>query len=146
MDGIVKLLDEKLDYVSHEIKENEILIQVKSNRQKVICPYCQNLSSKEHSRYPRRFQDLPIQGKKVIMIIENRKMFCTNTSCNRTTFAESFPFLSRKSRRTERLENEILSMSLNCSSVAAARHLSKNVVDIGKTTICKLLKKQRINK
>ncbi|WP_209125552.1 transposase family protein [Alkalihalobacillus sp. BA299] len=31
-----------------------------------------------HSRYKRSFQDLPIQGKKVLITLSNRKMFCDN--------------------------------------------------------------------
>jgi len=33
-------------------------------------------------------------------------------------------------------------MSINCSSVAASKALKENVVDIGKSTVCNLLKKR----
>ena len=40
MDEFIKLLDENLDYVSHEIVGDAIFIHVISNRQKVSCSYC----------------------------------------------------------------------------------------------------------
>ena len=141
MDEIIKLLDESLDYVSHEIIEDVIFIEVESNRQELRCPYCGATSSNVHSFYPRKFQDLPFMGKKVMIIIENRKMFCKNPDCKHKTFAESFDFLPSHARRTQRLEDEIIRTSLNCSSVAASKLLSWGIADIGKTAICRILKK-----
>ncbi len=142
MDGIIKLLDKDLDYVSHEVCGDVIYISVKSSKIKVVCPFCGIASTKEHSTYQRTIQDLPIQGKKVILIIDNRKMFCNNPECGHTTFAERFSFLSKKAKKTERLKEEIIRLSLNCSSVAASELLSKSVVSVGKSTICRYIKKQ----
>jgi transposase len=117
MDEIIKLLDENLEYIIHEIIGDTIFINVVSNRGTVICPYCGIPSSKVHSHYERRFQDLPIQGKKVRVILNNRKMFCNAPDCNHTTFAESFDFLKFKATKTTRLENEIINLSMNVSSL-----------------------------
>jgi transposase len=142
MDEIIKLLDENLEYIVHKIVGDTIFINVASNRETVICPYCGNPSSKIHSRYERRFQDLPIQGKKVKVILNNRKMFCNNSDCKHTTFAESYDFLKFKATKTKRLENEIINISMNVSSLTATDFLKKNVADVGKSTICNLLKKR----
>ena len=142
MDEFIKLLDQNLDYVSYEIIGGICYITVASNRKEVSCPFCGCPSSKAHSTYARTFQDLPIQGKKVSIVIRNRKMFCKNPDCNHTTFAERFDFLSNKAKKTKRLEDEIAWLSLNCSSIAASDILRKNVVDVGKSTICSLLKKR----
>lgn len=106
------------------------------------------MSSRTHSTYERSFQDLSMQGKKMIIVIKNRKMFCDNPDCKHTTFAERFTWLAAKAKKTNRLKKEIVHLSLNCSSTAAARHLSGNTVAIGKSTVCNLLKKDRfiINK
>jgi len=141
MDEIIKLLDHHLDYVNHEIIENTMYISVESNREKVRCPHCNNLSTKIHSRYNKSFQDLPIQGMKVVIVLINRKYFCKNIKCDYTTFAETFDFIGKKSKKTKRLEKEIINLATNVSSVAASKFLSKNVVNIGKSTICELLKK-----
>lgn len=141
MDELIKLLDENLEYVSHELIGDTIFIKVVSNRKEVICPYCRKHSSKAHSHYERSFQDLPIQGKKVRIILSNRKMFCNNIDCHHTTFAETFVFLRFKAKKTIRLENEIINMSMNVSSLTATYILKNSVADVGKSTICNLLKK-----
>lgn len=142
MDEFIKLLDQNLNYITHEIIDDICYITVTSNRDEIKCPFCGWLSSKVHSTYIRTFQDLPIQGKKVFVIIRNKKMFCKNPECCNITFAERFDFLSKKAKKTRRLEDEIARLSLNCSSVAASEFLRKNLVDVGKSTICTLLKKR----
>jgi hypothetical protein len=64
MDEFIKLLDQSLNYVSHEIIGDTIFILVLSNRPKVICLYCEKPSAKAHSHYERRFQNMQMQGKK----------------------------------------------------------------------------------
>ncbi|WP_081467102.1 transposase family protein [Acetivibrio clariflavus] len=63
------------------------------NCKEVTCPFCDRPSSRIHFTYNRTFQDLPIQGNKVFIIICNRKMFCDNSDCKHTTFAERFDFM-----------------------------------------------------
>ncbi len=142
MDEFIKQLDLNLDYISHEINNGKCYITVASNRKEVTCPFCGRPSSRIHSSYNRTFQDLPMQGNKVFIIIRNRKMFCDNSDCNHTTFAERFDFISCKAKKTRRLEDEIVRLSINCSSIAASKALKENVVDIGKSTVCNLLKKR----
>ena len=76
MDEITKILDNNIDYVSHEICGEIIYITIKRNTFEAVYPYCGSTSNKEHSLYQRAVQDLPIQGKKVILRINTRKMFC----------------------------------------------------------------------
>jgi transposase len=98
MDKIVKLLCKSLSYEKHEIAGDTIFISVRSLKKSAKCPYCGHSSSKTHSFYGRSFQDLPIQGKKVIYVLRNRKFFCLNPDCERLTFAESFGFLAFKGK------------------------------------------------
>lgn len=107
-----------------------------------MCPYCGHASMRVHSRYEKSFQDLPIMGKKTKVIIENRKFFCDNPDCTFTTFAERFDFLKRNGKKTKRLIDKIVDISLNTSSVAASRTLKDGIADVGKSTICNLLKKR----
>lgn len=141
MDEIIKMLDNNLDYISHEIIDGVFYIKVQSNRDEVTCPYCQAVSTHPHSVYERSFQDLPIQGKKVVIQLKNRKMYCNNSNCSHTTFAERFDFILNKAKKSERLKDEIITVSLNCSSIAASQVLKKEAIDIGKSTICNMIKK-----
>lgn len=142
MDEFIKMLDENLDYLRHEILSDTVIIHVTSNRKEVQCPYCGGISNKIHSTYERSFQDLPIMGKKCKLVINNRKMFCTNPNCRHTTFAEKFDFLLPKGKKTKRLLDKIVDVSLSTSSVAAADILKDGIVNVGKSTICNLLKKR----
>ena len=142
MEELITLLDENLVCTSTDISADFIRFSVISTRQICICPSCQQASSRIHSRYSRNFQDLPIQDKKVVITLSNRKMFCDNASCHRTTFAETFSFLDNKAKKTKRLKETILEVSLTQSSVSAAAYLSQYVVDVKKSTICNYQKKK----
>jgi transposase len=98
-----------------------------------------------HSHYTRKLQDLPIQGKKVRLVLENYKYFCLNKDCSRKTFVRQFDFFARKATRTKRLQDEILRLAVAQSSVSAAKYLRNSVADIGKSSVCTLLKKTREN-
>ncbi|MHB8065930.1 MAG: transposase family protein [Ruminiclostridium sp.] len=142
MEELLKFLDPFLVLENVIFEEKTIKFYVKSSRTDVVCPYCNSTSSKAHSHYSRSFQDLPIQGKKVIIVLNNRKMFCKNPTCNHKTFAETFNFLTSKAKKSNRLTEEIVNISLNVSSVTASELLRGGIVDVSKSTICTLLKKR----
>ena len=81
-------------------------------------------------------------GKKTKIKIENRKFFCDNPDCGFTTFAERFDFLAQNGKKTKRLIDKIVDVSLSTSSVAASQTLKNGIADVGKSTICNLLKKR----
>jgi transposase len=141
MDDLVKLLCKDFKYVAHKIDGDKLYIDVKSRRREAQCPYCGRTSRNVHSRYERRFRDLPMQGKKVEIVLDNRKYFCKNPKCDHKTFAESFDCLPHKGKRSRRLTEAIIELSLNVSSITAAATLKKGTADVGKSTICNLLKK-----
>lgn len=143
MEELIKMLDEKLEYRAHHIEGDKINIYVKSSEAQARCPHCGKESKKVHLKYERKIQDLPIQGKKVLILLERRNYFCFNEECRHRTFAERFRFFETKARKTKRLHAEILRVSLNQSSVSAAKYLRASVADVGKSTICNLLKKGR---
>lgn len=141
MEEIVRMLSEDLEYITHEIQKDKIVIWVKSRNQGTKCPYCGKMSERVHSHYMRKLQDLPIQGKKVKLLIKRRKLFCDNDKCGNRTFVEKFNFFDGKATKTNRLQEEILRVSITQSSIAASKYLKASVADVGKSTICNLLKK-----
>ena len=141
----MKLLDENLRYISHEIVEDTLFIRITSEKLSLTCPSCDTASTKVHSRYERTFHDLPIQGKKVVYVINNRKMFCYNARCHRKTFAEQFSFLPYKAKKSTRLEQEIMTIAQNVSSLVAEKILNRGITKVRKSTICNLLKKNNRN-
>lgn len=141
---LIQLLDPNLVYECHELTDNRLNIHVSSIRTQARCPYCGTPSPKVHSVYPKSFQDLPIQGKKVMIHLVNRKFFCLNPDCIYHTFSERFDCIADKAKKTKRLEEEILTIAIQCSSVTAAKILTKNTADIKKSSICRLLRKERL--
>ena len=141
MESIIKMLDTSLEYISHELIDDTLYITVISNKQDLKCPNCGTVTNKVHSRYSKSFQDLPIQGKKVILLLKNRNMFCVNEKCSKYTFSETFTFLDSKAKKTKRLVEEIIRVSLTQSSISASKYLSESTVEIKKSSICNYLKK-----
>jgi transposase len=142
MKELIEILDTNLAYHAHQVYSDHIDISVHSTHKSALCPLCGHRSSRIHSRYERRFDDLPIQGKKVHIHLLNRKYFCLNPECPRKIFAESFDFLQPNSRKTKRLNDKIMNVSLETSSVTASRLLKDEGVAIGKSAICNRLKKK----
>lgn len=105
MKDLIKRLDKDLEYITHTIDVDTIHIYVKSVKDNIKCHYCGEYSTKAHSKYKRTFQDLPIQGKKVIITISNRKMFCNNPDCKNKTFTEKFDFINDKSKKTKKIRS-----------------------------------------
>jgi transposase len=142
MDEFIKQLDEHLNYIRHETVGDTLEIYVESNRREAVCPYCGTASGKVHSIYERSIQDLPIMGMKTELIIRNRKLICQNPECSHTTFAERYDFMRPKGKKTKRLLDKIVEISVSVSSLAATGILRNGIVDVGKSTICNLLKKR----
>jgi transposase len=143
MEELLTLPDKHLREVAVTTQKGVIAIEVESTRSGTKCPYCGRRSEKVHSHYQRILNDLPIQGKKVKLILNNRKFFCENQKCSHKTFAEPFDFYRAKATKTDRLQNMILEIAISQSSMAASAYLQKHVVQVGKSTICNLLKKTK---
>ncbi len=89
-----------------------------------VCPDCQQISTKIHSRYKRHPRDLPCFGFPVQLHLMVRRFFCHHEPCSRRTFAESFPELVRfKKRRTNRLYRQHLAVAFAVSGEAGRRLL-----------------------
>jgi transposase len=140
MEALIKLLDKTLKYLDHSIEGDTIFITVQSEKKGLECPFCGKYSKKVHSLYSRSFQDLPLQDRKVIIKIKNRKFFCLNSDCAHFTFAEYFNFVRKKGKKTKRLEEEIVKQSLDRSLISASKQFNRSLVKISKSTIFNLLK------
>ena len=145
MQGIIEMLDEQLQYIEHTLENGIMKTRVSSKKTTGSCIYCGMESRTIHSVYERKVQDLPIQGKKVTVLIKRRKFFCLNKDCSKKRFAEQFAFFKGNERKTLRLQEAIQEVSLSQSSLSASKYLRRNVANVGKSTICNLLKKRSRN-
>jgi len=145
IDEIIKSLSMNLECIEYKSKEDRFVFTVASTETDVLCPYCNKPSSKVHSMYQREIQDLPIQDRQVILLINSRKMFCTNPECDHKTFTEKFDFVNSHGKKTKRLVAKILTTSTKLSSISASVLLKSNSVKVCKSSICDLLKKNAIH-
>lgn len=142
MQKYIDMLSDKLRYIDQTLEDNTIIFYVESTIVSPICPYCGEPSNRKHSSYQKSFMDIPLNNKKVLIRINNRKMFCDNNHCKHKTFAETYDFVERRLKKTKRLKEYIIDTSVNMSSISAQNLLRKNGVKISKSTICTFLKKR----
>jgi transposase len=64
------------------------------------CPLCAFDYSRVHSRYTRRFADLPCFGRAVQLHVAVRRFFCSELQCPRRIFAERLPGFAAPYART----------------------------------------------
>lgn len=124
----------------YHIKDNMAIFYISSKMKEVKYPYCGALSSKVHSSYEREIQDLPMQNRKVVLLVKTRKMFCSNCQCEKKTFSECHPFVENNGKKTTRLVQNILYTSTQLSSVNAAKILNANSIEVGKVVSVLCLK------
>ncbi len=141
MQAFVSALDENYHLDGYRIKDKTVILKISSVHKELKCPYCNTVSHKVHSTYERAVQDLPMQDKKVILLVRTRKMFCDNTQCSKKTFSERHAFVDSKGQKTIRLEKRIIDESIQLSSVSASNILKSENIDVCKSSVCALLKK-----
>ena len=73
-----------------------------------VCPACGGSSRRVHSRYERRLADAAIGGRRVVIRLQVRRLFCDDPACAKTTFAEQVPGLTVRYGRKTALLAEVL--------------------------------------
>ncbi len=141
MNEFIKTLNKNYTLTNYRIKSNKVIFHIESEKNGSICPYCNEYSSRVHSRYEREIQDLPLQHKQALLLVLTRKFFCDNPECNHKTFAEQHDFVIKNGKKTIRLNEHIINTSINLSSVNSSKLLAKEAVKVSKSSICDLLKK-----
>ena len=72
------------------------LLCIRARAGEVACPSCGRLSRRVHSRYERRLADAPAGGRRVVIRVQVRRLFCDAPACGRRTFAEKVPGLTAR--------------------------------------------------
>ena len=103
MDEFIKLLDPAYELIQYRIKEDKVIFHIASTIAELECPFCGRKTSKVHSIYEREIQDLPMQGKKVILLVDTRKNAMYESGLFHKTFSEKHPFVAAKSKKNEQV-------------------------------------------
>ncbi len=99
-----------------------IEMRLKTCRVSAVCPACGSCSRKVHSRYVRRFADLPWDGVPVIIHLQTRRFFCVEPGCRRKVFTEALPgTVVRYGRRSCRSGEALRWLTLALGGRAGAR-------------------------
>lgn len=89
------------------------------------CPMCGTWSDRVHGSYLRFPADVPSGGKSVVLRLRVRRFACPNASCERRTFVEQVPGLTRRhGQRTERLRSTLSDIGLALAGRAGVRGLA----------------------
>jgi transposase len=126
------------DIVEHE---SEIIIKLKSQTHRSICPSCGAEARTYHGTYTRTVQDLPILGKKVKLKITEYEYICENIECGVVSFTENYGgFLSPHERMTTRCADLIRVIALETSCEGASRICRELGITVSGDTIIKMLR------
>jgi transposase len=108
-----------------EVEPQCITAVIATTAPDALCPVCQHLSNRVHSRYQRFAADLPWAGWAVRLRLHVRRFFCGNRQCERQIFAERLPkVLTHYSRRTIRLTEVLTVVGFALGGEAGKRLLS----------------------
>ncbi len=115
-------------------------VEARTATGRATCPGCGCWLGRIHGSYLRFPRDLPSVGKFVVVSLRVRRFVCEEDSCERTTFAEQVPGLTRRFvRRTERLRSTLVSVGLALAGRAGARMTDAFNVPVSRNTLLRLI-------
>ena len=104
------------------------------------CPSCGIPSDKVHSRYQRRLADVALAGRRLVIVLSVRRLFCNQRACQRRTFAEQVPGLTvRYGRRTPLLRAVLEQVAVALAGRAGARLAGQLQARASRSTMLRLL-------
>jgi transposase len=122
--------------VDHDV----IRVRITTTAASVACPHCGETSGRVHSRYQRTVQDLPWVGRVVQMQCGVRRFFCPNVNCAQKTFSEPLaPLISKYSRRTLRLHEQLQQIALRLGGQGGQRLAVKLGLPTSASTLLRLI-------
>ena len=78
-----------------------ICVRARTAGRAVACPGCGTGTARVHGYYGRTVADVPVDGRRVLVLVRIRRMRCPVQGCPRQTFREQVPgVLDRYQRRT----------------------------------------------
>lgn len=90
MNEFIKLLNQDYELIQYRSKDKEVVFHIQSSKKELVCPFCGSKTMHVHSAYQREIQDLPIQDKQTILLVDTRKFFCEVDEARRLT-REGYP-------------------------------------------------------
>ena len=118
-----------------------VRISVSARGSEGKCSRCGAVSSRVHSRYERRLDDVPVGGQRVMIRLVVRRFFCSSAWCPARTFAEQIEGLtSAYARRTPLLRGMLEAIGLALAGRSGARLAGRFGICAGRSTMLRLIR------
>ena len=105
------------------------------------CPLCGGVSGRVHSHYTRTLDDLPWQGRVVVLQLRARRFRCATAGCPRRIFAERLPAaVAPHARRTARLGDIQRHIGLALGGEPGSRLAARLAMPISGDTLLRLVR------
>ncbi len=134
--GLAPLVIEKVEDAG-----DRIVVRARTPPVAVACPDCGVSTARVHGLYERTVGDVPVDARRVQVVVRVRRLVCPTFGCRRT-FREQVPgVLQRYQRRTVRLQALVGAVARELAGRGAARVLSALAVPLSRhSTIRALLR------
>ncbi len=133
-----QLADVEVERIDQAADLVQILARTRANQ--ATCPSCGVPSGRTHSRYRRRLADVAVGGRRPVIALTARRLFCDQPACQRRTFAEQVPGLTaRYQRRTPGLTAMLEAIAVALAGRAGARLTSALRATTSRSSLLRLL-------
>lgn len=120
--------------------QDKLVIKIKSNTKKQMCPACGKSSDYHQVTYKRVIDDLPLFAKPVQLIVTAYKYKCFTPSCEQKIFCEELHgFAGKHRRRTQRCEDLIAAIGLNTNCESGALICRIMGINVSGDTVIRIL-------
>lgn len=117
-----------------------ILVRARTPGGPVACPDCGTQTVRVHAFGRRWLADVPVDARRVVVVVRVRRLLCMALGCSRQTFREQLPgVLERYQRRTPRLADHIGAVVRELAGRAGARTLAAVAVRVSRDTALRVL-------
>ncbi|QNA77456.1 ISL3 family transposase [Streptomyces sp. So13.3] len=138
-DVLLPGVEVRIDRVT--LTETEVRLAVRSQAASAACPDYGRRSARVHCYYPRTLADRPVAGKRVRLELQARRLLCDNDQCDRRTFTEQIPALTRRyARRTDALTAQLADLALFLGGRAGARLSERMSIGTCKDTLLRFIR------
>ena len=142
----VRVVEVLLPHLAGVVVENaevagaRLCIWARTRAGTVACSWCGRPSARVHSRYERRLADAAVGGRRVVIRLRVRRLFCDGPGCARRTFAEQVPGLAtRYARKTVLLAGVLRHIAVALAGRAGARLARALSVAVSRPTLLRLV-------
>lgn len=141
MNALLEMLFPKCTVESFYLNNQTLTIEACRNKESANCPECQEASSRIHSTYIRRPQDLPLCGCFVRLHLRVRRFRCFNRACSKCTFAEQWGnWLKPHAQKTSRIITALYHVAQVAGGEGGCRLLSHLNMKASGSTLIRMIR------